>query len=308
MRVYKENINIGQTPMGNELSILKYTIDSGNPGKTIYIQSGTHGGEVTQWILHELFSYLQNNLKRGKLILVPNANPVSWLQRNYFSTNGKFDMYMGKDWNRNFPGDEQGSLGERIASVLFEQARHADFVLDLHTSRLSLPFAIYFNKEMKKYTKVFGLEYNQFIDTTIKTSYQNTINASLFAVGVPSLCIECGSHDAYEPENIELVRNGILRILKFFGLIDNAPIAAAAEQQIFYDKTITYTASKGGLIRLAKKLGEYVQKGDVLYYYYDNNDLGNIQNIIAKHNGVVFKISPTHIYWTGDEVVQLIEQ
>ena len=308
MRVYKENINIGQTPMGNELSILKYTIDSGNPGKTIYIQSGTHGGEVTQWILHELFSYLQNNLKRGKLILVPNANPVSWLQRNYFSTNGKFDMYMGKDWNRNFPGDEQGSLGERIASVLFEQARHADFVLDLHTSRLSLPFAIYFNKEMQQYAEVLGLEYNQFIDTTIKTSYKNTINVSLFAVGVPSLCIECGGHDAYEPENIELVKNGILRILKFFGLIDNAPIAAAAEQQIFYDKTITYTASKGGLIRLAKKLGEYVQKGDVLYYYYDNNDLGNIQNIIAKHNGVVFKISPTHIYWTGDEVVQLIEQ
>ena len=303
MQIYKENIRIGQTPMGNELSILEYIIDSGNPGNTIYIQSGTHGGEITQWILHELFNYLQTELKRGKVILVPNANPVSWLQRNYFSTNGKFDMYMGKDWNRNFPGKEEGSLGERVSAALFKIASKADFVLDLHTSRLSLPFAIHFNKEMQQYAEVLGLEYNQFIDTTIKTSYKDTINASLCAVGVPSLCIECGGHDAYEPENIELVKNGILRILKFFGLIDNAPIAAAAEQQIFYDKTITYTASKGGLIRLAKKLGEYVQKGDVLYYYYDNNDLGNIRNIIAKHNGVVFKISPTHIYWTGDEVV-----
>lgn len=308
MKIYKENINIGQTPMGNELSILKYTIDSGNTGKTIYIQSGTHGGEVTQWILHELFNYLQNNLKQGKVILVPNANPVSWLQRSYFSTNGKFDMYMGKDWNRNFPGNAQGSLGERISSVLFEQASHADFVLDLHTSRLSLPFSISFHSEDKPYAEVLGLPFNQVIDTEIKTSYVNTLNACLHKINIPSLCIECGSHDAYEPENIELVKNGILRILKFFELIDNAPVANTGRQQIFYDKIITYIAEKGGLIRLAKKLGEYVQKGDVLYYYYDNDDLGNIQNIIAKHNGIVFKISPTHIYWTGDEVVQLIEQ
>ena len=308
MQIYKENIYIGQTPMGNALSILKYTIDSGNPGKTIYIQSGTHGGEVTQWILHKLFNDLQTNLKRGKVILVPNANPISWLQRNYFSTNGKFDMYMGKDWNRNFPGNEQGSLGERISAILFNEAKSADFVLDLHTSRLSLPFSISFSQNDVKYAKIMGLHLNQFINTEIKTSYANTLNACLHTINIPSLCVECGSHDSYEPENIELVQNGILRIFKFFELIDSEPVANTEKQQIFYDKTIIYKTEKGGLIRLAKKLGEYVQKGDVLYYYYDNNDLGNIQNITAEHNGIVFKISPTHIYWTGDEVVQLIEQ
>lgn len=306
MRIYKENINIGQTPMGNELSILKYTIDSGNSGKTIYIQSGTHGGEITQWVLHELFSYLQNNLKRGKVILVPNANPVSWLQRNYFSTNGKFDMYMGKDWNRNFPGNEQGSLGERIASVLFAQARQADFVLDLHTSRLSLPFSIHFNKEMRKYAEVFGLEYNQFIDTTIKTSYKDTINASLFAVDVPSLCIECGSHDAYEPENINLALDGIKRILQHFNQIEDISVAQICKKQIFYDKTITYYAQTGALLRFKKNLGDIVHIGDELYEIYDNNNLGKKQIVFAKHNGILFKISPTHIYWSGDEILQLI--
>ena len=304
----KEKIIIGQAPTGNELSIWKYTIDSEKKGKTIYIQSGIHGGEITQWILHNLWLYLQQNLRYGKVIIIPNANPVSWLQRTYFSTNGKFDLYMGKDWNRNFSGDENGSLGERIASILFEQARQADFVLDLHTSRLSLPFSISFSTDDKKYAEIFGLKFNQFINAETQSLYANTLNACLHKINIPSLCIESGSHDAYEAENIELVQEGIKRILNSFGLTDDTSVKNAAEQQLFYNKTITYRAEKGGFIQLAKKLGEYVQKGEILYNYYDNNDLGNIQNIAAEHNGIVFKVSPTHIYWTGDEIVQLIEQ
>ena len=84
-------------------------------------------------------------------------------------------------------------------------------------------------------------------------------------INIPSLCIESGSHDAYEAENIELVQEGIKRILNSFGLTDDTSVKNAAEQQLFYNKTITYRAEKGGFIQLAKKLGEYVQKGEILY-------------------------------------------
>lgn len=304
MKVSKTNLSFGETPMGNELSILKYEIDSEVSGKTFYIQSGVHGGEITQWVLHDLFNYLKEHLKRGKVILIPNANPVSWLQRTYFSTNGKFDFYMGKDWNRNFPGNLEGSLGERISATLFEEAKQADFVLDLHTSRESIPFSISFSKAYDKYVKILGIEYNQFLDLETNKSYSNTLNAGLHKEGIPSLCVECGSHDAYEPENIKDVFEGIKNLLKHFELVDGKSVEHKEIKLL--SKSATYRAEKGGIIRLAKKLGESVNVGEDLYYLYDNNDLGNIQTIKSAHRGILFKISPTHIYWSGDEVVQIL--
>ena len=297
---------VGTTPMGTELNILRYEIDSEKSGNHIYIQSGIHGGEVTQWIIHELFLFLKKNLHKGKITLVPCANPVSWTQRTYYSTNGKFDFYMGKDWNRNFPGDKEGSIGERIANVLFENARKADFVIDLHTSRESIPFVIYSNPQYEDILKIVGIKYNQFIDMQKKHSYNNTMNACLDKVGINNICIECGSHDAYEPHNIKEVINGLKRIFSAYGMIDSNLAETSQHDIKTFAKTVKYTAPKGGLIRLAKPLGAEVKKGDDLFYCFDNNELGSVITIRSKHNGVLFKASPTYIYWSGDDVLQLL--
>lgn len=306
MKIDKYNTVVGSTPMGTELSILSYELDSEKEGKHLYIQSGIHGGEITQWIVHELYSFLKENLKQGKVTLVPCANPVSWTQRTYYSTNGKFDFYMGKDWNRNFPGNLEGSMGERIAAVLFDKAKAADFALDLHTSRESIPFGIYSCSEYESIIKITGIRYNQFIDMSKSLAYANTLNACLDRVGVPNLCIECGSHDDYEPQNVYEVMEAIKRLLVSFEMINSALSEPAPKEIKVFAKTVKYTAPKGCLIRLAKHLGSKVEKGDDLFYCFDNNELGVVQSVKSKHNGVLFKASPTHIYWSGDDVVQLL--
>lgn len=306
MKISKQTNFVGSTPMGTELSILNYEIDSEKAGKHIYIQSGIHGGEITQWIMHGLFSFLKANLQQGKVTLVPCANPVSWTQRVYYSTNGKFDFYMGKDWNRNFPGNADGSMGERIAGILFGNAQKADFALDLHTSRESIPFGIYSRPEYEDILKIIGIKYNQFIDMRNASAYANTLNACLDSVGVPNLCIECGSHDAYEEKNIHEVMEGIKRLLASFEMIDKKQCTPAPTEIKVFAKTVKYTAPKGCVLLLAKPLGSKVQNGDDLFYCYDNNELGTKETVKSKHNGVLFKASPTHIYWSGDDVVQLL--
>ena len=298
--------SVGSTPMGTSLDIVSYEIDSEKEGKHIYIQSGIHGGEITQWIIHELFSYIENNLDNGKVTLVPCANPVSWTQRIYFSTNGKFDLYMGKDWNRNFPGNSEGSLGERIADVLLKNAEKSDFAIDLHTSRKSIPFGIYSKEEYKKYIKIIGVEYNQYIDMETKTSYANTFNACLDKKGIPNLCIECGSHDAFEAEYVKKVFEGIKRLLSSFGMVKDQTIEKAPQRIKTFAKTVKYTSPKGCLIKINKELGEKINKGDALFSCYDNNELGKEEVIKSDVEGVLFKESPTHIYWSGDDVVQII--
>lgn len=306
MKINKSILNVGSTPMGTSLDIIEYVMDSEKEGKTFYIQSGIHGGEITQWIIHELFVFLEQNIKSGKVVLVPCANPVSWTQRAYYSTNGKFDFYMGKDWNRNFPGNDNGTMGERIASVLFNEAKKADFVIDLHTSRQSIPFGIFSNQKYLSYIKTAGIKYNQFIDMEANPSYKNTLNSCLDRAGVPNICIECGSHDAYEPENVKEVLEGIKRLLAQEGIIDIKNTSSAPDKIKTYSKTVTYRAAKGSLIRLAKNLGDEVKAGEDLFYYYDNNELGKTTAEKSEHNGILFKTSPTYIYWSGDDVLQLL--
>ncbi len=308
MKVTKENLNVGYTPMGTPLEILKYELDSEVPGKTVYIQSGIHGGEVTQWILHELYHFLERKMISGKVVLVPCANPVSWTQRAYYSTNGKFDFYMGKDWNRNFPGNPEGSMGERIAAVLFGLAKQADFALDLHTSRHSIPFGIFSRQTYLSWVKTAGVSYNQFIDMGANSSYKNTLNACLDDAGVPNLCIECGSHDSYEADNVQEVYEAIRRLLAELKIVRAEDTRKAPDKVRIFSKTAKYHARKGSLIRLAKSLGDEVRVSEDLFYYFDNNDLGKITSEKARHNGILFKTSPTYIYWSGDDVLQLLLQ
>src|SRR5215470_4670112 len=153
IKIAKSKLHIGTHVSGISLDVLKYEINSGLSGKILYIQSGIHGGEVTHWVIHELFKFLREGLKRGKVIIVPFANPVAWMQRTYFYTHGKFDMYSGADWNRDFPGNSAGGLGERIAAILFREASESDFALDLHTSRDSIPFAMFSDMAYLDYVK-----------------------------------------------------------------------------------------------------------------------------------------------------------
>ena len=308
MKITKESLNVGFTPMGTSLEILKYELDSECAGKTVYIQSGIHGGEITQWILHELYHFLEDKMISGKVVLIPCANPVSWTQRAYYSTNGKFDFYMGKDWNRNFPGNFDGSMGERIAATLFAMAKQADFALDLHTSRHSIPFGIFSKQEYLPWVKVAGVRYNQFIDMGANSAYKNTLNSCLDNAGVPNLCIECGSHDAYEAENVQEVVAAVKRLLVELKVVKAENENVEPKKVKVFSKTVKYCAQKGSLIRLAKKLGDEVCLGDDLFYFFENNARGKTTVEKARHNGVLFKTSPTYIYWSGDDVLQLLLQ
>ena len=99
----KEEIKIiscGSYATGEEINIKKYSLISSTKGRHIYIQGGIHGGEVTLDIIKELFDFLKENLISGQVDFVPYANPLSWNQKAYTYTVGKFSLQDGKDFNR----------------------------------------------------------------------------------------------------------------------------------------------------------------------------------------------------------------
>ena len=136
----KKKLALYKAVYGDEVSVLVYTFGKGK--NTLYIQGGVHGGEVTFFILHELVNYLKSIEEKldGTVTVVPICNPVSWSQRVYYYTAGKFDLYKGKDWNRSYPGSET-TLSSRMSKKIFEIASKHECVIDLHTARNSKPLS-----------------------------------------------------------------------------------------------------------------------------------------------------------------------
>ncbi len=301
MQARKNRITVGNTIAGNPIDIVTYTLSAPAKGKKVYIQSGMHGGEVTQWVQHRLYNFLKENLKAGEVTFVPVANPAGWEQRAYFYTFGKFDLYDGRDPNTHFPGKAEGSLHQRIAHALASLAKECDLGLDLHTARDSLPYVIFTQEKYLPLVKTVGLEYNYFDGGDPSGSF----DAALDPLNIDNLCIECGSHDEFNAEKTEQVYQGILRLLASLGMVDKGAAKPSVDSWYFADhkKILTKDA---GFVRYDAQLGKPFKKGDTLFTLHPSSELGAEIPELATEDGVMYKRSPTHIYRTGDETLHYV--
>lgn len=305
MRAAKNRITVGHNIAGNPIDIVHYTLTADQPGKRVYIQSGMHGGEITYWIQHRLYNFLQQHMKSGEVVLVPFANPASWDQRSYFYTFGKFDLYDGRDPNTYFPGKENGNLHQRIAFALSSLARGCDLGLDLHTARNSLPYVIFTQEKYSHLVREFGLKYN-YQDDVVMPDTVGSFDTLMDPLGIENLCIECGSHDEYNPEKNDDVFAGILRLLARLGIIDQSHAAPAPAECYAFRDHKKIVAPESGFIRYDVQLGVPFKKGDRLFTLHRTADLGQEYAEIATEDGVAYKWTPTHIYRVGDDTLHYV--
>jgi hypothetical protein len=286
-----------------EVKIEYISIEAYNPWPTIYIQWWMHGWELTYPIIKRLLDYMQNSLLCGKIIIVPIANPLSWMQRVHYTTIGKYDFYDGKDWNRNFPWDSNGSLGQRVAAVLASLSESAEYIIDLHTSRKSIPFAILCETPIK----------NEMIDIfscdLIQVIKQNDADFTGYTTGLwkKSICIECWSHDSINIDHNDYVINMLLRGLSKLWMIQEPIKLKATRSAMIFEELIDLKSTQWWYIQYNKHPWEKFIKDDLLYtlipYALELDSL----DIVAEQDWIVLKVSPTNILRNWDSVMQIID-
>ena len=291
-----------------ELCLNEFVYKAPEAGKVLYIQSGLHGGETSQWVLYQFHSFLMNNLKCGEVHVVPYANPMAWMQRAYFSTFGKFSLLDGKDFNRCFPGKKDGDVNARLCSAIFDLASKADFVLDLHTSKTSNPFAIYTKFEYEPMVKACGLPYNQYSDDAGIPSLHGTFNAALDRAGVANITIECGSHNEYDENKINAVFNGICSILAELNLVEKSLTKTLQSPIYRFEKRTKIFSPACGLFKPEKKLGGKVKQGEVIGLIANASNLAEMIEVKAPMDGVLQVLTAGHILWEGDIVAEIVPE
>jgi len=97
-------------------------------GPNVMIISGAHGDELAGIEASKKFMN-DLNLKRGSLIIIPEANKAAIKNRVRA-------LSLTEDLNRNYPGDPASSGIKKLAGEIFEimDNYNVDFLLDLHES------------------------------------------------------------------------------------------------------------------------------------------------------------------------------
>ncbi len=104
---------------GTELHVPHVLLCGARPGPTVLISAGIHNAEyVGIQAAIELSNELDVTTLRGNVIILPLAN------RSGFENRTISRVYEdGKNLNRVFPGDREGSEADRLAHMLFDTRR-----------------------------------------------------------------------------------------------------------------------------------------------------------------------------------------
>jgi len=302
MKENKKDLVVGTNVVGQPIYITKFEIDSEKPGKTMYIQGGIHGGEITLHMIRDIYDYVKKNIVRGKVIFIPFANPIGWMQKAYTYTVGKFNDKTGEDFNRTFGKKGICNTAVQIANVILDECQKVDFAIDLHTAHTSFPHTISFAENDLKYVKISNIEYNRLCYNS--EEYKSTLNYQLSQRGINNFTIECGSHDDINFEYQTNVVNGVLNVLKELEIINCIPDQKKSKQ-VAFSSSVSYFAEIGGIVEFKKQLGESFKKGDVLYTIRPANLQEKEFEHIADFDGIIFRFAKTHIYNSFDEVMRV---
>ena len=115
---------------GGEFRLPATVIHGGEPGKTVLITAGIHGGEyVGIQAAIDLARTLDVEKVAGKVVILKVINRPAFEQRK-----GSMGLSDGKNLNRVFPGDPQGTEMDRLAYAISQEVfPMADYYIDLHS-------------------------------------------------------------------------------------------------------------------------------------------------------------------------------
>ena len=222
------------------------------PGKVLALIAGTHGYEYTSILaLQRLLPQLDPARMKGSLIMVHMANPETFYGRRIYTSSD------GKNLNRVYPGNKDGTISERIAfAITREVIDQATHVIDMHSgdgNESLRPYSYWMtgsdpliDAQSKELNLAYGLDH-----IVIDHSRPKDVKDSRFTAmtgilrGKPSITTEAGDMGRTDPASVELHLRGALSAINHLGIMP-AP-SVRVEKPVWIDKSEVLLAPETGV-------------------------------------------------------------
>src|SRR5262249_8935723 len=237
------------------------------PGPVLAVVAGVHGTEFASIVAAErLIDRIDPTDVTGTLVIVPVANVLSFEHKSMHVNPAD-----GKNLNRVFPGRPDGTQSERIAYVLTRQVvEKSDMLIDMHSGDLDESLRPYTywtrsgNERAAGPSRVMALDFG--IDPIITTtdrpreaSASRYLDNTGVTRGKPTITVEAGYAGRVTPEDVELLVNGCLSVMRQFKMLPGRP--TPVEHPVWIDAVRTVTSEQTGIFSPAVQRGSFVEQG-----------------------------------------------
>jgi predicted deacylase len=272
----KNHYSFKKIMTGSDLSRRRLPLMSASsaiPGPAVWLTACSHGDEVSGIVvIQEIFKSIRRRLTCGSVHAFPLMNPLG------FESGMRHITMSGEDLNRSFPGNPNGSLGERIANTIFETIVETQptLVVDFHSDWIeSLPYVLVDHDPGKPHKNA----YQKAIQTSKQTGLclivdneelHASLSFNLLLQDIPALTFELGKPNIVSESNVTYGVEAIWNILAHLGMIATRdhpfsyplpPHYSDNNLLHYFDKPY---GSKTGVIRFLAKPGDVVKAGQPL--------------------------------------------
>lgn len=231
-RIASDHLVIEPRAGDDGASIPVTVIHGTRPGPVLALIAGVHGSEYAPILaLQRLPKLVVPEDLSGTLVLVHIANLPAFQGRTIY-----FSPADGKNLNRVFPGDADGTVSERIAEVLTREViARADAVIDIHSgdgNEWLRPSYIGYYAEAggpeviersRQLALAFGLDPIVQFRGDLDPAAAVWCGATAVVRGIPSIDIESGEMGLIEEHRIAPIVTGALSVMRHLDMLEGEP-------------------------------------------------------------------------------------
>ena len=205
---------------GEPYRLPMWLVNGDGEGPTLVVTGGVHAAEYASIAAAlDLGRSLDPAKLHGRVIVVPVIDMPAFIARSIYVC-----PLDGKNPNRVFPGNAQGTASEQIADWVFRNViAQGQFYVDLHGGDLIealVPFTIFFRSGNKavdekslEMAKVFGIHFLVCSETPGSTF------CAASRSGIPSILTESGGQGIWTAEDVAYHTNGLERLMRYLKMI-----------------------------------------------------------------------------------------
>ncbi len=289
--------NIAKLPSGTIIDIPILVHRSKKEGPTMLLLAGMHGDEINGVeIMRRIIRDKLYKVDKGSVICIPIINVYGFI-------NFSREVPDGKDINRSFPGNKNGSLASQVAHFLMtEVIPHIDYGIDFHTGgarinnypqvRVKTDDAL--NLEL---ANAFGAKF------IINSPHRDkSLRKEAYKLDKRIMVFEGGESLRLRKDAIDAGIEGMLRVMKYLGMRKEAPEAKKASIEIA--KSTWIRAKAAGLHYSDIRNGKGVDYKEVLGEVSD--PFGSFQNKIkAPGKGHILAVNNNPVVNRGDALYHI---
>ena len=284
-------------------------INGTKAGPVLALIAGTHGYEYPPiTALQHVRSELDPAVLSGTVVIVHVANVPSFLGRTIY-----YSPVDGKNLNRAYPGDPNGSVSERIAfQITTEVISRANFMVDLHCGdgneslRPYLYMAVTGDPELDKAVRgmalAFGIDHIVVDHTGPAAGPSVYTDKTALDRGIPAITTETGKLGSNDPIWVNMAERGVWNLLRHLNMVEGE--VESFGEVVWLEDYQVVPSPATGMFRATVRDGYVVAEGGLLGKLVDL--FGDpIQDIRAPFAGVVNYVVGTPPVSEGEPVAMV---